>query len=433
MAGGKGTRLYEITNDEIPKPMVLICGKPILEWQIESLKAGGITEIMIITGHLGEVIHNFFGSGERFGVNISYYNEETPLGSAGALTHIGDFLTENDFLLVFGDTIFDIDISRMIAFHREKACLATLFVHPNSHPHDSDLVKLDGDSRVTAFDSKESARDYWYGNLVNAGFYILSKEITKDIPKIGKSDLEKDVLLKQIPAGNICGYYSTEYIKDVGTVKRIKQTEDDLRSGVVAAKNLSKKQKCVFLDRDGTINRYCGLIYKAEDMELWDNAADAVAHINRSAFLAVVVTNQPVVARGLCGIADLEEIHNKMKTLLGRQGAYVDDIFYCPHHPDKGYPEENPAYKIPCECRKPNIGMITAAAERWNIDVRHSWMVGDSARDIKTAKNAGLRSILVKTGECEKFEDFEKIDSVSPDHICGDLSEAVALIMRSEQ
>jgi histidinol-phosphate phosphatase family protein len=427
MAGGKGTRLYEITNDEIPKPMVSICGKPILEWQIESLKAGGILDIMIVTGHLGETIRSFFDNGKKFGVNISYYNENTPLGSAGALAHIEDFLNEEDFLLVFGDTVFDIDISRMIAFHKEKAGLATLFVHPNSHPHDSDLVKLDGDFKVTAFDSKSNTRDYWYDNVVNAGFYIVSKNITKNIPKIGKSDLEKDVLLKYIPSGNIYGYYSTEYIKDAGTVRRVKQAEDDLRSGVVAAKNLSKKQKCVFLDRDGTINKYNGLVYKTEDMELLDNAANGIARINGSVYLAVVVTNQPVVARGLCSIAGLEEIHRKMKTLLGRQGAYVDDIFYCPHHPDKGYPEENPDYKIPCECRKPNTGMVTAAAERWNIDLSSSWIVGDSARDIDMGKNAGLRSILIKTGEgCESIK---KAPGMLLEYICDDLSKAVDFIM----
>jgi histidinol-phosphate phosphatase family protein len=425
MAGGKGTRLYDLTNDEIPKPMVLVCGKSILERQIESLRANGIRDILIVTGHLGKVIRDFFSDGKDFGVKLSYFNEDTPLGSAGALAHIGDFLDEDAFLLVFGDTVFDIDIPRMIAFHREKAGKATLFVHPNSHPHDSDLVKLDGDYRVTAFDSKSNTRDYWYDNIVNAGFYIISRDIIKDIPETGKSDLEKDVLAGHIPDGTVYGYYSTEYIKDVGTVKRVRQTEEDLRLGVAVAKNLSRKQSCVFLDRDGTVNKYKGLVCKTEDMELLDNAAAAVTRINRSAFLAVIVTNQPAVARGLCDIPDIDEIHRKMKTLLGRQGAYIDDIYYCPHHPDKGYPEENPKYKIPCECRKPNIGMISAAAERWNIDLGCSWMVGDSARDIKTAKNAGLRSVLVKTGE-------EYMDSgLQPEYICDDLSKAVDFIMEN--
>ena len=138
-----------------------------------------------------------------------------------------------------------------------------------------------------------------------------------------------------------------------------------------------------------------------------------------------MVTNQPVVARGMCGMADVKEIHRKLATLLGQEGAYLDGIVFCPHHPDKGYPEENPAYKIPCHCRKPEIGMLTACAEAYHIDLSQSWMVGDTTVDIQTGLNAGTHTALVLTGETGKDGKYD----VQPQHIGADLLDVVKQII----
>jgi len=177
MAGGKGTRLAQVTKDEIPKPMVSILGKPLLEWQIEKLKENKITEIILIVGHRKEKILEYFGDGKKFGVSISYIEEQEPLGTAGAFYYLKEKIKEEYFLLVFGDVFFDIDIKRMEEFHREKKAKATLFVHPNTHPFDSDLVVKDREQRVLSFFLKTQVRNGWYDNCVNAGFYILSKEV----------------------------------------------------------------------------------------------------------------------------------------------------------------------------------------------------------------------------------------------------------------
>lgn len=424
IAGGKGTRLSKLTKDEIPKPMVHIHGKPILQWQIEKLKENNISDIVIVVGYLKEAIINFFGDGKAFGLSIEYIEEIEPLGTAGALYFLKDKIND-DFFLLFADLVFDIDFDRMYKFHKNKNAYATLFVHPNSHPFDSDLLILDENSRVIDFDSKHNKRDYWYDNCVNAGIYVVSKELLSDIDVLKKTDLEKDILFKKIHEQDIYGYMSTEYVKDVGTEERLRHTELDMINGVVSAKNLKKKQKCIFLDRDGTINKYKGLIYKEEDLELENCAVAAIKAINSSKYLAIVITNQPVVARGLCEIKDVENIQNKLKTLLGKEGAYLDDIFYCPHHPDKGYPEENKAYKIDCNCRKPKTGMIELAQERYNIDLEQSWCIGDTSVDIKTGENAGLKTILLKTGEAGKDRKYD----VKPDYECENLLEAVNLIL----
>ena len=425
MAGGKGTRLRSITNDEIPKPMAPIAGKPILQWQIECLRRSGVTDILLIIGYLGEKIEAYFGSGADFGVRIDYFREEQPLGTAGALAEVADRL-EEDFLLVFGDTIFDISIPRMMAFHREKQAEATLFVHPNSHPFDSDIVLRDETQRVCGFLSKHDTRTDWYDNCVNAGFYIVNKRLCGRIVRGEKTDLEKQVLWPLARQGGaVYAYLSPEYIKDVGTPERITAAAGELERGVVAARNLEKKQKCVFLDRDGTVNQYRGLISTPEQLELEPCAAEAIRLLNRSGYLAVVVTNQPVVARGMCSVEDVENIHRKLSTLLGQEGAYLDGIAFCPHHPDKGYPEENPAYKIPCRCRKPDIGMLTACAERFNIDLAQSWMVGDTTVDLQTCLNAGTHTALVLTGEAGRDGKYD----VQPQRTGADLLDVVKQII----
>lgn len=425
MAGGKGTRLRSITNDEIPKPMAPIAGKPILQWQIECLRRSGVTDILLITGYLGEKIEAYFGSGANFGVRIDYFREEQPLGTAGALAEVADRL-EEDFLLVFGDTIFDISIPRMMAFHREKQAEATLFVHPNSHPFDSDIVLRDETQRICGFLSKHDTRTDWYDNCVNAGFYIVNKRLCGRIVRGEKTDLEKQVLWPLARQGGaVYAYLSPEYIKDVGTPERITAAAGELERGVVAARNLEKKQKCVFLDRDGTVNQYRGLISTPEQLELEPCAAEAIRLLNRSGYLAVVVTNQPVVARGMCSVEDVENIHRKLSTLLGQEGAYLDGIVFCPHHPDKGYPEENPAYKIPCRCRKPDIGMLTACAERFNIDLAQSWMVGDTTVDLQTGLNAGTHTALVLTGEAGRDGKYD----VQPQRTGADLLGVVKQII----
>ena len=120
MAGGKGTRLRSITNDEIPKPMAPVAGKPILEWQMECLKRQDVLDVVLIIGHLGHKIREYFGDGSKFGMSIDYIEETAPLGTAGALSMLPPFLKEDTFFLIFGDVLFDIDLNRMAQYHSEK-------------------------------------------------------------------------------------------------------------------------------------------------------------------------------------------------------------------------------------------------------------------------------------------------------------------------
>lgn len=405
MAGGKGTRIASVRAD-IPKPMIPICGKPILSHQIEVLKQQGLTDITMVIGHLGSTIKDYFGDGTKYGVSIHYIEEEQPLGTAGALYFLKDTIHE-DFLLINGDIIFDINIERMLSYHKAKGGTATILTHPNSHPYDSGLVIADKNGKVQSWLSKEDDRLY-YHNCVNAGIHMLSPKIFEFFPVLKKLDLDRDILKQLIAQGMLYAYDSPEYIKDMGTPERFMQVEDDIKNGKVKMKNLHQKQKAFFLDRDGTINVYKGFIKKAEDIELCPGVIEAVRRINDSGYLAIVVSNQPVIARGDASFEEVDRMMDKIETLLGEGGAYIDGSFYCPHHPDKGFEGEVVELKIKCSCRKPQPGLLYQAAEKFNIDLQKSLIAGDSIRDVEAGQNAGCKAFLLK-GQHDRPYDYEDL------------------------
>jgi histidinol-phosphate phosphatase family protein len=211
----------------------------------------------------------------------------------------------------------------------------------------------------------------------------------------------------------------------MGTPDRLKKTETDVIKGKLSKLSRKNKQSAVFLDRDGTLIQKIDLLHKQEDLKLIPGAADAVKKINTAGFLSFLVTNQSVIARNLCSIHELGLIHNKLETLLINEAeAYLNEIFFCPHHPDKGYPEENPLYKIQCNCRKPKLGMIEEAVSHYNVDIRSSWMIGDSIVDVMTGKNAGLKTILIQAEENWEYGE------VKPDFVFSKLIDAVNTILK---
>ena len=394
MAGGKGTRISELFPD-IPKPLIPIDGVPVLEREIISLREQGFDDLIITISHMGEKIRQYFGDGSKWNVHIEYYDETIPLGNAGALFKLRDKLGNEDFLLLNADAIFEVDFNRMINFHREKKALVTLFTHPNSHPYDSGLIIANENGIVQKWLAKEDERPLYYKNRVNAGLHVMSPKILKqniDTPKI---DLDRQLLKPLSGTGKMFCYDSPEYVKDMGTPDRYYAVCEDFKAGHVQGKNLKNKQKAIFLDRDGTINKYVGFLRNINEFELIDGVSKAIKKMNESGYLTIVVTNQPVIARGEVSFDELDEIHNKMETLLGKDGAYIDGLYYCPHHPHKGYEGERPELKIECECRKPKPGMLMKAAEDFNVDLEKSWMIGDGENDVLAGKNAGCKTVLI--------------------------------------
>ena len=425
LAGGKGTRLAERLEGR-PKPLIDVCSIPLLQRQIETLRTNGVDHIVLLVNHKADQIADFCLRNDNFGVDITILDDGDPRGTAGALLACFDQL-ETRFLVVYGDTLFDIDIARMVARHAELGADATLLVHPNDHPADSDLISTSDDGWIEAFHSYPHDPDEILPNLVNAAFYVVERaalEAWRSFPV--PTDLAKDLFPAMINQGqSLFAYRSFEYIKDLGTPARLDKAEAHLRAGRPARARLDMPQPCVFLDRDGTINDLRGHLSRAEDLALLPGAADAIRWLNDAEFRVGVITNQPVLARGECTPEELTRIHRKLESFLGQNGALLDGIWWCPHHPDSGFPGEVAALKRVCDCRKPAPGLIFEAANALNCDFSRSWMIGDTTSDMLAARRAGLGAILVRTGEGGRDGKY----SVAPDFIVDDLYEAVRLLV----
>ena len=427
VAGGKGKRFKNVAED-IPKPMVKIGGKPVLEHQINLLYRYGITDIYILIGYLGHIIKDYFKDGRAFGVDIKYSLEDKPLGTSGCVKVLEDKIRDH-FIVVYGDIMLDMKFDDFVDFHKSKNGVATLAVHPNDHPYDSDLVVMGNDCRITDFLLKDKIPQY-YGNLVSAAVYVLSPSVFNYIPEDVSTDFVKDIFPEMLKHHEkIYGYKTAEYIKDMGTADRFERVSQDFISGKIRKSSREFSRPAVFMDRDGTLVREINLLHKTEDLELFPFTGSAIKKINKSDYLAFLITNQPVVARNLCDISTVRQIHNKLETLLGEEGVYLNDIYFCPHHPDKGYPEENKGYKIDCNCRKPKSGMIEKATKEYSIDVESSWFIGDTSVDIQTGINAGLKTILVRTGQGGKDRKYQCV----PDFEFDNLEIAIDFILEKRQ
>ena len=398
LAGGKGTRLAERLRGR-PKPLVEVDGIPLLERQIQNLAHHGVDDVVVLVNHAADQIQTFFDE-RQFAGRVRLIDDGAPRGTAGAVLACLDQLADR-FLVVYGDTLFDIDVDHMQAFHQAAGAAATLLLHPNDHPADSDLVELDPSGQIRAFHPYPHPDGAELRNLVNAAFYILEKAALQPWRKFRTpSDFAKDLFPEMLAGGaRLEGYVSYEYIKDLGTPRRLDKVERHLREGVVSRASRAEPQKAVFIDRDGTLNRLEGYIREPQALELLPGAAEAVRRLNDAEFRVVVVTNQPVIARGECTVEGLRNIHDRLETRLGEEGAYLDAIYYCPHHPDSGFPGEVKALKIACDCRKPAGGLLREAIGDMNIRPEQSWMVGDSTSDIMAAQSLSLKSILVRSGE----------------------------------
>lgn len=398
LAGGKGTRLASRLAGR-PKPLVDLDGVPLLRRQIESLAEYGVDDVVLLVNHAADQIEAFVADA-NLPARIKLIDDGSPRGTAGATLACLDQLKER-FVVVYGDTLFDVDVAHMLEKHADDAADATLLLHPNDHPADSDLVEIDADGWITAFHSYPHEPGVDHRNLVNAAFYVVEKRaLAPWVGKMEAGDFAKDLFPAMLGEGaRLKAHVSFEYIKDIGTPARLDKAERHLRSGLVGRSRRDHRQRAVFIDRDGTINRLKGHINRAEDLELFPNVGAAIKRLNEAEYRVVLVTNQPVLARGECDEQELARIHARLETRLGLEGAYLDAIYYCPHHPDRGFAGEVIELKRECACRKPGTAMIEMAAQAMNIELAHSWMIGDSTADIAMAERAGLRSVLVATGE----------------------------------
>jgi D,D-heptose 1,7-bisphosphate phosphatase len=411
IAGGKGRRLAAVAGD-LPKALVPVGGKPVLQHQLELAAAAGIHAVTIFGGYGADQIEAFIGDGSRFGLKAQVSVEPQPMGNAGALLHSLDALPE-EFFVVYGDVMLAVDLPRLAQAHSERQADVTVMVHPNDHPYDSDLLETAADGWVTAMPACPHPGDQFFGNLVNAGLYVIRREALRPWSAAGGTqDFTKNVMPRLIA-------------RDMGTPARLQQVESDWQRGMLRFEASKRRRPAIFLDRDGTLNVAKGFLRHHDGLELIPGVGPALRTLRQADFRLVVLTNQPVIARGEASAADVAAMHRRLEWELGKEEAYLDGIYVCPHHPDRGFAGERTELKMPCNCRKPNTGLFERACRELLIDETRSWMVGDQTSDVEMARRAGLRAILVQTGAGGHDGRF----NVAADYVVNDLRAAATVIL----
>lgn len=404
-AGGKGRRISEKYPD-IPKALVPVFGTPIILNQIEKLVNQGITSFHFLLGYLNEQVKRAvldFCAHNNYQVALHFHVEKDPLGSGGALLHFYDDLPDT-FVLLYCDIYFDIDVQSFFLHHRGNHSDLTMFVHPNDHPYDSDLVRVEQDDRVAEVLAHPHTIDAFCGNLVNAAIYIVDRACLKSVSaRDTKADFAQDVIPKLLNENKkIFSYRTPEFAKDMGTPDRLRKVE----LGYHSRFKREHGNAVIYLDRDGTINQIEDgkYITSPRQINLIQGAGEAIKIMRDKGYFIVIVTNQPVIARGDVSVETLGRIHARLEFLLGVDHAFVDHIYYCPHHPDSGFVGEVPSLKVDCKCRKPETGLYENASRYIPVDKMNSWMVGDSVADISAGERFGVKTAYVGTEHNEGID-----------------------------
>lgn len=361
IAGGKGKRLRPFTNS-IPKPMIEIAGKPVLEHQILKLRKYGISEFWILTGYLGEVIEQYFRDGSNLGVNIHCIKETKALGTAGALKQLTNIL-HDDFIVFYGDIIFDMDLHTFIQFHNQKKGAASLVVQPTDHMEDCDLLEIDQKDRIVKILAKPRPFGC-YENLNNAAFYILSKRVLDFIPNDIQSDLMKDVFPKMLSEKEkLFAYKTSEYIRDMGTLDRLEKVSIDIASGMVLKKSKKFKQKAIMIySKTSFLNQRPN--YDLRINTLWK----VLKQINLSNYIVFLCIEQ--------NIDHCQDTYKKLKAKIdsafGKKNVFIDELLV---FKSEVVLQNKNRIGPNTECSS-NMDKIRNLLSHHNVSLGESWLVG---------------------------------------------------------
>ncbi len=387
LAGGFGTRLKPCVEN-LPKPLAPIGGRPFLHYLLDYLYTNGVHRAIISTGYLAEYIEETIGRFYR-GMVIDYCREESPLGTGGAIKKALGMCRDGYAVAVNGDSFFDVDLFEMQKLHEESCCPITLAAREVPWAEHSGFLTVNN-GRLSGFREKgvKSA------GLINGGIYFIDKNILDGIAE------EKFSFEKLILESGYCPVAVLEskgYFIDIGIPENYRKA--------VAEKDflVSKRtRKAVYLDRDGTINRDPGHLYRTEDFEFLPDADKAIANIKKKGYLAIVITNQAGIAKNLYTADDVDILHKHIDSLLCEKHSVIaDGYYYCPHHPEAVIDE----FRADCGCRKPQPGLILKAVSDFSqigieIDLKNSLTVGNRRSDLLAGINAGTgKNILIGSDE----------------------------------
>lgn len=401
LMGGLGTRLHKELKGK-PKAMIDVSGKPFFHYQLKLLRWYGFCNFVFCVGHKGALIKKYFGTGKRFGVSIKYSDEgDRLLGTGGALRKAASLLKDN-FLLIYGDSYMDFDYSQLVYFYNKMMFKAKaggiLVVLKNNNRFDrSNVVLLN--NRVIKYDKVNWLPSMKY---IDYGVSILKKDQISSLPKDRPIDLAS-VYKKISSQGRLLGFETKKRFYEIGRPYSL----NGFRK--FAENTFLKKKPYIFLDRDGVLNQLVkrqgkemvDSPFSVSELKFAEKATVALRIIRSLGYGLIVVTNQPAAAKGKTSLDNIYAINNEMQDYFGKSGIYFDDFLTCIHHPEGSHLTVEKWLIMDCECRKPKPGMLNKSFEKFNVDKKHSYMVGDSYTDIILGKRAGLKSVFVGKYKCE--------------------------------
>ena len=396
LIGGKGSRIKKIAKKK-PKPLLKIGNNSIIDYQLKSLSKIK-KKIFLLSNKKYSKFHIYLKKKYK-NIKFEIVEEDTPLGTGGCLRSLMKYKHKN-YLIIFGDLIFNINFKKFCEFHIKNKSDITFLVHPNDHPFDSDILEVNEKNRLIQFHKKPHKKNN-IGNLSLSGILIINEKILKYIKPNKFQDFSKHILPKLLKKKyKIFAYNTREYVKDIGTPQRIRLVKKQIQTKKFINGNINNKLPAIFLDRDGVINKEYPNFKYQDPMKINIGAISAVKKINNKGYLSVIVTNQSAVAKGFITLDKLKNDHKKLEYYFGKHGAYFDRIYFCPYHPDKGFKGENKKFKKKSTWRKPDNGMLLQAIKDLNIDIKKSYMIGDQSVDYYAAKKTGIKCLLVG----EKFK-----------------------------
>jgi D,D-heptose 1,7-bisphosphate phosphatase len=389
IAGGMGTRLAHAYPK--PKLLVEIGGKSNAERLIEELVSAGIEDLVFLLGHNAQIIVKHLSEIKgNFPISVNILRENTPLGTGGALIGAREYMQEH-FLVVYGDLLICNVLKNFVASFNPEQSDASIVVRPTNHPFDSDIVEVT-DSIVTKIYPKPHKHPLGCRPLGNAGLYIFSRGLFDDCNS-KKLDLDKNLLPIWIEIGSrIHAHFTGGIVRDFGTPQRLREVVEE--SAIL--KQDSTRRKAIFLDRDDTLIADQGDFTNLKEPKIFSDAFIFLQSATRQGYLIFVLTNQPSIAKGFVSIDETLSFHANIEWSFAKSNAPIQEILFCPHHPEAGHLGENPQYKFSCNCRKPKRGMVEKAISEYEIDLTSSILIGDSWRDEKLAAEFNLRFYLIK-------------------------------------
>jgi len=424
LAAGLGTRLRPLT-DQITKCLVPINGRPLLDYWVDSLAATGVIEARVNTHSHPAQVRSYIEKVNAAGrLRFAESYEPTLLGSAGTIAANADLAEEaDDVIIVYADNFSNVDLSRMLEFHRGHGEPFTMLLFRAPNPRACGIAEIDDDGKVLSFVEKPAEPK---SDLANAGVYIVTAAAYREIAAMNAFDIGFEVLPQFV--GRMRGWAWEGYHLDIGTHEALAKARLDApRLLAPAVRPLNSGGKpAVFLDRDGTIIESVHYLSDPREVRLIPGASDAIRRLREAGFVCVVVTNQSAIGRGMITEDQLVTIHDEMNRRLAAEGAEVDAIYFCPEAPsveDRG--------TIEYQDRKPGPGMLYRGATDLGLDLDASWMVGDMLSDVLAGLNARCKgSVLVRTGKGMSDEERRlKLDY----HVSEDIAAAADLILNANK